>query len=87
MIVSHSQKLPVPLEPDPAQMRALGDDVLDFVIGFIEQLATAPAEELDHPLPETVDDVLDYIGHAARKAVDEAGHASGVRSADFVVQQ
>jgi aromatic-L-amino-acid decarboxylase len=73
LIVSHSQKLPVPLEPSADQMRALGEDVLDFVVDFIEQRATAPADDRDHALPQQVDDVLDYIGHAARKAVDPAG--------------
>jgi aromatic-L-amino-acid decarboxylase len=54
-------------------MRALGEDVLDFVVDFIEQRATAPAEDLDHAVPEEVGDVLEFIGHAARKAVDAAG--------------
>ena len=54
-------------------MRALGEDVLDFVVDFIEQRATAPATDLDHPVPEQVVDVLEYIGHAAAKAVDPAG--------------
>jgi aromatic-L-amino-acid/L-tryptophan decarboxylase len=65
--------LPVPLEPSPDEMRALGNDVLDFVVDFIEARATAPAADLEHPMPDTVDDVLDYIGHAAAKAVDAAG--------------
>jgi aromatic-L-amino-acid decarboxylase len=54
-------------------MRALGEDVLDFVVDFIEQRATAPAAELDHAVPNDVTDVLGYISHAARKAVDPAG--------------
>ncbi|MBV9285751.1 MAG: aminotransferase class V-fold PLP-dependent enzyme [Acidimicrobiia bacterium] len=62
-------------------MRALGNDALDLVIDFIEQRANALATDLDHPLPDhTTDDaadnatdVLDYIKHAAAKAVDPAG--------------
>jgi aromatic-L-amino-acid decarboxylase len=54
-------------------MRALGDDVLDFVIDFVEQRATAPADEREHAIPDQTTDVLDYIGHAARKAADPAG--------------
>jgi len=54
-------------------MRALGSDVLDFVVDFIEDRATAPATDVDHPLPDTTTDVLDYIKHAAAKAVDPAG--------------
>ena len=73
MIVRHLLNLPIPLEPDRALMRALGNDVLDFVVDFIEARATAPAADLDHPLPDQPDDVLDYIKHAAAKAVDPAG--------------
>lgn len=54
-------------------MRALGADVLDFVVDFIEQRSTAPADEREHSIPDETKDVLDYIGHAARKAVDPAG--------------
>ena len=60
-------------------MRALGEDVLDLVVDFIEQRATAPATDLDHPVPtdaaDAADtaDVLDFIGHAAQRAVDPAG--------------
>jgi len=54
-------------------MRALGNDVLDFVVDFIDARATAPAADLDHPLPSDTDDPLDYIKHAAAKAVDPAG--------------
>ena len=54
-------------------MRALGNDALDFVIDFIEQRASAPASDLDHPLPDDTTDVLTYIKHAAAKAVDPAG--------------
>jgi len=42
LIVSHSQKLPVPLEPNPEQMRALGEDVLDY-IGHAAAKAADPA--------------------------------------------
>ncbi|MBV8980836.1 MAG: aminotransferase class V-fold PLP-dependent enzyme [Acidimicrobiia bacterium] len=56
-------------------MRALGTDALDFVIDFIDQRATAPASDLDHALPDlgSTTDVLDYLKHAAAKAVDPAG--------------
>jgi len=59
-------------------MRALGNDVLDFVIDFIEGRATAPATDFDHlvpdhPVRDHVDDVLGYIGDAAAKAADPAG--------------
>jgi aromatic-L-amino-acid decarboxylase len=72
--ISHSLNLPVPLEPNPEEMRALGNDVLDFVVDFIEARATAPAVDLDHPMPDQPsDNVLDYIKHAAAKAADPAG--------------
>ena len=60
-------------------MRALGEDVLDRVVDFIEQRPTAPATDLDHPVPTDAAgaadtaDVLDFIGHAAQRAVDPAG--------------
>ncbi len=54
-------------------MRALGNDVLDFVVDFIEARATAPAVDLDHPLPADAHDVIDYVKHAAAKAADPAG--------------
>jgi aromatic-L-amino-acid decarboxylase len=54
-------------------MRALGNDALDLVIDFIDQRATAPASDLDHPLPDDTTDVFGYIKHAAAKAVDPAG--------------
>src|SRR5437763_5957265 len=73
LIVRHSLNLPVPLEPDPAQMRALGEDVLDLVVDFIEQRSTAPADDRAHPIPEKTGDPFEYVGHAARKAVDPAG--------------
>jgi len=73
----HSLNLPIPLEPDPTEMRALGEGVLDFVVDFIDARATAPAIDLDHQLPSlntnTFDDVLDFISSAARKAADPAG--------------
>jgi aromatic-L-amino-acid/L-tryptophan decarboxylase len=71
--LGHSLNLPIPLEPDPAQMRALGDDVLDFVVDFIEARATAPADDREHAMPADADDVLGYIAAAAAKAVDPAG--------------
>jgi aromatic-L-amino-acid decarboxylase len=59
-------------------MRALGNAVLDFVIGFIENRPTGPAEDRDRadPLALTSNDIgelLRYIGEAAQKAVDPAG--------------
>ncbi|MBV8303853.1 MAG: aminotransferase class V-fold PLP-dependent enzyme [Acidimicrobiia bacterium] len=60
-------------------MRALGGAVLDLVADFIAERTTAPAQELDHPLPDhpttpgNVADVLDFVAHAARRAVDPAG--------------
>jgi len=73
LIVNHSLNLPVPLEPNPEQMRALGEDALDLVVDFIEQRATAPADDRSHPVPDNVEDVLEYVGHAAQQSVDPAG--------------
>src|SRR5205823_322006 len=67
----------VPLEPGPEQMRAMGEAVLEFVTRFVEARATAPAQDLDHPVraPETndLDALLAYLGDAAARAVDTAG--------------
>jgi aromatic-L-amino-acid/L-tryptophan decarboxylase len=82
--LGHSLNLPIPLEPDPAQMRALGDDVLDFVVDFIEARATAPADDREHAMPADADDVLGYIAAAAAKAVDPAGPGYTAALADFI---
>src|SRR5207248_2687828 len=75
--ISHSQKLPVPLEPTPAQMQDIGEEVLEFVRRFIEARADARASDLGHnvrrPKTDDVQGVLDYIGDAAARAVDAAG--------------
>jgi aromatic-L-amino-acid/L-tryptophan decarboxylase len=58
-------------------MQALGNDVLDFVIDFVNARTKAPASDLEHPVPRPttsdLDGVLDYIGDAAARAVDPAG--------------
>src|SRR5205814_284993 len=63
--------------PGPEQMRAMGEAVLELVIRFVEARATAPAQDLDHPVraPETndLDALLAYLGDAAARAVDTAG--------------
>jgi aromatic-L-amino-acid decarboxylase len=73
----HGRTIPVPLEPDPDQMRAMGEATLGFVTRFIEDRATAPALDLDHPVrpleSNEFDALLAYIGDAAAKAADPAG--------------
>ena len=58
-------------------MRAMGDEILEFVRRFVEARADAPATDLDHdirqPDARTLDGILAYIGDAAARAVDPAG--------------
>ena len=75
-----------PLEPEPEEMRAMGEAALDFVRRFIEDLPHSPAFDLDgaveraaelrEPMPEgptPFPDLLAVVGRGAEKAFNTTG--------------
>jgi aromatic-L-amino-acid decarboxylase len=75
-----------PLEPGPADMRAMGDAALGYVIRFIDDLPAAPAADLDGaierarailgPAPEqgsSFDMLLEEVAAGAQKAFNTTG--------------
>ena len=76
-----------PLEPNPEEMRALGDGALDLLVRFVEGLPTASSADLDGALelgrelratpppeePVPFERALATVERAAAKAIETAG--------------
>lgn len=75
-----------PLEPSPAEMRAMGEAALDFLVGFVRDLPEAPAVDLEgfesamrrvrEKAPEEgrpFASVLEVVAEGAAKAFNTAG--------------